>query len=154
MKGIQESVGALLGGRELLTMSPDAMVAQAVFAMREKGYTCVLVVEREKLVGIFTERDYLHRVCGTALPHNARLAEVMTRDPETLYADDEVAYAINLMATGAHRSVPVVDADHRPVGVYTVSDVLGHLDRVFSDVEERERPWQDFEEWVDLGGEQ
>lgn len=151
MRRIHKNIGQLMRDDVMLQFAPTDTVALAVERMREHTYSCVLIVENQRLIGIFTERDYLTRVCGA--PHSAepRLAEVMTRDPDTLLPTDDVAYAINLMAVGGHRSVPVVDAALRPVGVYTVGDVLSHLDTVFEGIDEREVPWDDFEEWIDIG---
>jgi len=135
----------------LLVVSPDTSVASAVAQMRERRYSCTLVNEAGKLVGIFTERDYLNRICGAPHGPDSSVGEVMTRDPDTLYADDDVAYAINLMATADHRTIPIVDVRGRPIGVYTISDVLAHLGEVFEGIEEREVPWDQFEEWIDIG---
>src|SRR5262245_3405312 len=86
----------------------------------------VLVVDgHERLSGIFTERDVLTRVVARGLdPERTALSDVMTRDPETLAVGDRVAYAVNQMSVAGYRTIPLVDADRRPVGVVTVNHII------------------------------
>jgi CBS domain-containing protein len=93
--------------------------------MRENRVGCVLVVDGASLVGIVTERDLLMKLQGADLDRS--VDELMTRDPETLHPDDPIAYALNLMSDGGFRHVPLVDAQHRPVGVVSVKDVVNYL---------------------------
>jgi CBS domain-containing protein len=55
----------------------------------------------------------------------------MTADPEALAPTDRICFAINRMHNAGYRTVPLVDLDHRPIGVVTVNDVVGWLARVF-----------------------
>ena len=60
-------------------------------------------------------------------PVTARpIAELMTRDPVVLRHDDTIAVAINKMAVGGFRHIPITD-DGRPTGVVTARDVFRHL---------------------------
>jgi CBS domain-containing protein len=60
-------------------------------------------------------------------PLDARpLAEVMTRDPVVLRHDDTVAVAINKMAVGGFRHIPIVE-DGRPTGIVSARDIFHHL---------------------------
>jgi CBS domain-containing protein len=54
----------------------------------------------------------------------------MTADP-ALSPDDRICFAINRMHNAGYRTVPLVDAEHHPIGVVTVNDVVGWLARVF-----------------------
>ena len=123
----------LLAPSEPIRLPPDASVAEAVTRMVDSHRAGVVIVDPAgRLVGIFTERDLLTRVVrqGRELDRT-RLAEVMTADPEALTPDDRICFAINRMHNAGYRTVPLVDADHRPVGVVTVNDVVGWLARVF-----------------------
>jgi len=53
-------------------------------------------------------------------------AQIMTADPVTLPSDDEINVAINKMASGEFRHVPVI-TEGRPVGLLTVRDVFRHI---------------------------
>ena len=110
----------LLAPSEPIRLSPDASVAEAVTRMVDNHRAGVVIVDQAgRLVGIFTELE------------RTRLAEVMTADPEALTPDDRICFAINRMHSAGYRTVPLVDDQHRPIGVVTVNDVVGWLARVF-----------------------
>jgi CBS domain-containing protein len=123
----------LLAPSEPIRLPPDASVAEAVTRMVDNHRAGVVIVDPAgRLIGIFTERDLLTRVVrqGRELGRT-RLTEVMTADPEALAPDDRICFAINRMHNAGYRTVPLVDGDHRPIGVVTVNDVVGWLARVF-----------------------
>jgi len=129
---LSDEVG-LLAPSEPIRLPPDASVAEAVTRMVDSHRAGVVIVDPAgRLVGIFTERDLLTRVVrqGRELGRT-RLEEVMTVDPEALTPDDRICFAINRMHNAGYRTVLLVDADHRPIGVVTVNDVVGWLARVF-----------------------
>ena len=74
----------------------------------------MLVVDGGRLVGIFTDRDAVLKVAGRPLGPRP-IAELMTRDPVVLRHDDTIAVAINKMAVGGFRHIPIVE-DGRPTG--------------------------------------
>jgi CBS domain-containing protein len=112
-----------VGEPDVLDASAD--VEQAVQVMHANGSDCVLVVEAGRLVGIFTDRDAVLKVAGR--PVMARpIADYMTRDPVVLRHDDTIAVAINKMAVGGFRHIPIVE-DGVPTGVVTARDVFRHL---------------------------
>jgi CBS domain-containing protein len=123
----------LLAPSEPIRLLPDASVAEAVTRMVDSHRAGVVIVDPAgRLIGIFTERDLLTRVVrqGRDLART-RLAEVMTANPEALTPDDRICFAINRMHSAGYRTVPLVDANHHPIGVVTVNDVVGWLARVF-----------------------
>jgi signal-transduction protein with cAMP-binding, CBS, and nucleotidyltransferase domain len=107
------------------TIDASADVNEAIRRMHDKGIDCVLVTEGDRLVGIFTDRDAVLKVAG--LERQARpIATLMTRDPVVLRHDETIAVAINKMAVGGFRHIPIVE-DGRPTGVVTARDVFRHL---------------------------
>ncbi len=123
----------LLAPSEPIRLPPDASVADAVTRMVDNRRAGVVIVDaRGRLIGIFTERDLLTRVVRQGLDlARTRLADVMTADPEALAPDDRICFAINRMHNAGYRTVPLVDGEHRPIGIVTVNDVVGWLARVF-----------------------
>ena len=123
----------MLGPAEPICLRETATVAEAIERMLARRQAGVLVVDAEgRLIGIFTERDVLTRVAGRGRDaRQTRLAEVMTRDPEALGVNDRVAYAVHSMSVAGYRTVPLVDAEKRPIGVVTVSDVIRWLANLF-----------------------
>jgi CBS domain-containing protein len=85
----------------------------------------VLVVDDGRFVGIFTDRDAVLKVAG-ADGAARTIGDLMTRDPVVLRHDETIAVAINKMAVGGFRHIPVVE-DGRPTGVVTARDVFRHL---------------------------
>jgi CBS domain-containing protein len=137
---LQEIRGALFNDR-IAVLSPaepaclreTATVLEAIERMLTRRQAGVLVVDVDgHLTGIFTERDVLTRVVGQGRePRDTALGAVMTREPEALGPGDRVAYAVHSMSVAGYRTVPLVDADRRPVGVVTVSDVIRWLAGLF-----------------------
>jgi CBS domain-containing protein len=124
---------AALEPAEPICLRETATVAEAIARMLERRQAGVLVVdEAGRLTGIFTERDVLTRVAGVARDATrTALHEVMTPRPEALSATDRIAYAVHSMSVAGYRTVPLVDAQHRPVGVVTVSDVIRWLAHLY-----------------------
>jgi CBS domain-containing protein len=132
----------LLAPSEPIRLPPESSVAEAVTRMVDNHRAGVVVVDAGgRLVGIFTERDLLTRVVrqGRDLART-QLAEVMTPDPEALGPDDRICFAINRMHGAGYRTVPLVDGEHRPIGVVTVNDVVGWLARLFPEAVLNLRP--------------
>lgn len=101
-------------------------VAEAVQLMRDKGVGCVLVCRDRAILGIFTERDLLHRVLGPRLPLTTTIAQVMTANPITVHPKDSIATAIRHMEDGGYRHLPVV-IDDKPVGILSVKRIVHYL---------------------------
>ena len=110
-----------------VTVGPDVTVARAVELMVKRRVSAVMVVARRsprRLLGIFTERDLLLGTAGKRGFTRQPVGKVMTGKPETLRPRDGVAYAMNKMAVGRFRHVPVVDAKGVPVGMVTTRDLV------------------------------
>ena len=114
-----------LASQPPLMVPRDATVSEAIETMRSEGVDAVLVVDRGRLVGIFTERDALLKLAGQPLIGKT-IGDVMTRDPVVLREDDTVAVAINKMAVGGFRHIPLV-AWGRPTGIVTARDVFHRI---------------------------
>ncbi len=113
-----------------VTLAADATVAKAVDAMKRKRVSAVMVVSKKKpkkLVGIFTERDFVNRALGVRGFGKVKLHRVMTNDPETLSAKDSVAYALNKMHAGRFRHIPVVDDQGVPAGIVSARDLIDFI---------------------------
>ncbi len=123
-------LGAPLGslsGRQPARVGPSDPVSLAVRQMQNGGTSCVLVVEGEAVVGIITATDILLKVVGPNEDLNAvQCRQVMTPEPTLLDSGDSVALAINKMASGEYRHIPVLE-DGQPSLIVDVSDVFRHL---------------------------
>ncbi len=108
-------------------MSPTQTVAEAVALLREKQVGCLLVCQRDRLVGIFTERDLMRRIVAPGKPLTTPLAECMTPDPTVVGPKESIAAALQRMETGGYRHLPVVDGASRPVGVLSVKQIMHYI---------------------------
>jgi CBS domain-containing protein len=140
--GVLNDTVATLTPADPVCLRETATVQDAVQAMLARRHAGVMVVDADgRLAGIFTERDVLTRVVGRERdPRRTALGEVMTPSPEALTADDRVAYAVYCMSVAGYRTVPLVDADGRPVGVVTATDVLRWLADLFPETVLNMRP--------------
>jgi len=97
--------------------------------------TLVIVDSDKRPVGIVTDRDLVIRVLGPGMdPHQTRVDQVMTRDPQTVTEKTPIEQALSLMRSGAFRRLPVVGHDGTLVGLVSLDDILGLLAEEFSGI--------------------
>ena len=110
--------------KKVIKTSPQTSVRVAARLMQKKHVGAMLVVEGERLVGIFTERDALFRVLARGLdPETTRLAEVMTPGPITITPDDYFGRALLIMFDNGFRHLPVIE-NGVPVGLISSRSAL------------------------------
>jgi CBS domain-containing protein len=91
--------------------------------MAKRRIGAVPIVDKGRLVGIFTERDVVLRIVAAGRdPNKTTLAKVMTPDPDTLEPGDSVRAALDLMQAGHFRHLPVVDGG-RLIGIVSIRDL-------------------------------
>ena len=121
----QRTVKQIIEGQEPVTAPADTTVSEAARIMKQHNIGAIMVVENDRLVGVFTERDGLFRVLAAGLNGDTTaLASVMTRNPQTIAADANFTHALQMMHAGRYRHLPVID-DGRVIGVVSVRDALG-----------------------------
>ena len=126
-----DPLGALNPSRPICVPA-DATVADAISIMRDRNIGSVIVIDRDSLAGILTERDVLLRVAGHEDEALARpVRELMSVLPETLREDEAVRFAFNKMSVGDLRHVPVVKGGE-VVGLISARDILRYLATIFA----------------------
>jgi CBS domain-containing protein len=151
MPQIEKTIAEFIGDRELPSVAPGDTVAVAIALMKSRPIDSVVVVEDGKLVGVFTQRDFLNRVTAARRDvDTVRMREVMTPDPEKLAPTDCITYAINRMAVRGFRNIPIVDDDGTVLAVLSVRDVVRHLSMLFSELSSVDV--EGWDEWNDIGG--
>jgi CBS domain-containing protein len=133
-RSLMEDPIEALRPRAPITLSPTATVGDAIGAMLAHNVGSLLVVDRDgKLLGVFSERDLLIKVIGLHEPYSQLpVAQFMTAQPETVTAEDTLAFAAHKMDIGGYRHLPVVN-EGRPLGVISVRDMLRHITRLCKD---------------------
>ena len=111
-----------------LTVSPDTPVAEVVRLMKESTASCALIVDGENLAGVFTEHDVLCKLAGDAQRDHlkAPISQLMTLHPEVLKETDSIASALNKMAVGRYRNVPV-QRENGSFALMSVRHVLKYI---------------------------
>jgi CBS domain-containing protein len=99
-------------------------VLQAVKIMAEARIGAVLVTEDGKVVGIYTERDYLRKGENEGrVAKDTKIMEVMVSRMITVTNDTSVEQCMALMKQYNIRHLPVVEKDHL-LGVVSMRDVM------------------------------
>ena len=132
-------VSQLIKNQNILTASAEISVTEAAAKMRDSRVGAIMVVEKGRLVGIFTERDALYRVlAGGKNPKQTKLGEVMTVNPTTVSASMPFGHALHLMYERNFRHVPVVEGG-MPIGMVSARDALGpEMEQFAEELKERE----------------
>lgn len=118
--------------QDAVTISPSTTIQNAVEEMQRHKIGCVLLVESQRLTGIFTERDLLYKVVGKMDDlSSVQVSDYSTQNPETMHLDDSIGHALNLMHVGGYRHIPVVNDGHEPTGVISIKDAVAFLSEFF-----------------------
>lgn len=111
-------------GHQIMSVEPDAKLADAVKLLGEKKIGAVLVMSQSRLEGILSERDIV-RVLGErgAGVLEEPVSEVMTRKVVACKETDTVAELMEMMTTGKFRHLPVLE-NNKVVGLISIGDIV------------------------------
>jgi CBS domain-containing protein len=111
-------------GRDIVSVKPDANLAEAVKLLSSRKIGAVLVMNGPTLDGILSERDIV-RVLGErgAAVLDEPVRSVMTRKVVSCTPADTVREIMEKMTTGKFRHLPVID-DGKLVGLISIGDVV------------------------------
>jgi CBS domain-containing protein len=111
-------------GNATFTVPPTTSIYHALELMVEKNVSALLVMEDEKLAGIFTERDYARKVALKGRSSKDTLiGEVMTRDLVTVSPNSTIDECMELMTGKYIRHLPVIEND-KLAGIISIGDVV------------------------------
>jgi CBS domain-containing protein len=111
-------------GRDFWTIDPDATVFDALAKMAEKDVGSLIVMDREKLIGIITERHYSRSVIlkGKTSP-TTLVREIMERNVVHVRPDQSMELCMALMTERRVRHLPVLEGD-KVIGIVSIGDLL------------------------------
>lgn len=111
-------------GRDVLSISPDASVLDAIRLMAEKGIGALVVMDGDAIAGIVTERDYARKVILKGRSsETAAVRDIMTTDVVTTTGDRSVAECMNVVTERRIRHLPVVE-DGKLCGIISIGDLV------------------------------
>ncbi len=111
-------------GSFVYSLTANASVYDALKMMADKNIGALMVIEQEKLIGIFSERDYARKIVlqGKA-SHDTPVSEIMTEKVLTVVSADALEHCMSLMSKNKVRHLPVVD-NEKVIGIISISDVV------------------------------
>ena len=111
-------------GSGVLTIEPQTTVLDASKLMNEHKVGALIVLENDRVCGMFTERDVLRRVVADQRdPATTRVQEVMTEKVVTCSPEIAIDCARNIFMEKRIRHLPVLDTDERLMGLISIGDL-------------------------------
>ncbi|HPX89617.1 MAG TPA: CBS domain-containing protein [Methylophilaceae bacterium] len=110
--------------KEVISVAPHRPVFDALVVMAEYKIGALVVLQGEKLVGIFSERDYAREVVLKGRSSKTtQISEVMTNKVLSAKPSDTVEQAMSIMSEKRIRHLPVVEND-KVVGMLSIGDLV------------------------------
>jgi len=111
-------------GTRVFSITSDSSVYDALLVMAEMGVGALLVIDNDKLVGIFSERDYARKmILKGKTSKNTPVKDIMTSDVITVSIDHTAQDCMNLMTDKRVRHLPIMEKD-KVVGLLSIGDMV------------------------------
>lgn len=111
-------------GSTVFTVKPQASVLEAAQLMNQHQIGCLVVMNEDRVAGIFTERDVLRRVVNEQRsPASTRVEEVMTRQVVACQQQTPIEEARAIMRVRRIRHLPIIDEEQRLLGLISIGDL-------------------------------
>ena len=111
-------------GTQIISVTPDTTVFHALELMFQKNISAMLVMEGEKLKGIFTERDYARKIALQGRSSKeTKIRDIMTENLITITPGDTIENAMKIMSSKFIRHLPVMEGE-KLVGIVSIGDVV------------------------------
>ncbi|MBV8212389.1 MAG: CBS domain-containing protein [Verrucomicrobia bacterium] len=111
-------------GSTVWSIAPAATVFDAIALMADKNIGALPVIEKNRLIGIVSERDYTRKVILKGKSsHEIRVEEIMTEDLVTADPSDSVVDCMRVMTEERVRHLPVIKGP-KIVGVLSIGDLV------------------------------
>jgi CBS domain-containing protein len=109
--------------RDIRIASPDESICDAAKAMAAIDVGSLPVGENDRLVGMITDRDIAVRAVAERKGPDTPIREVMTKDVQYCYEDEDLDHVAANMGDIRVRRLPVMSRDKRLVGIVSLGDV-------------------------------
>jgi len=126
---VSGTIGVILNHKsgEVFSISPDAMVFEAIEMMDSKNVGALLVMKQDRLIGMISERDYTRKVfLRGKRSRETKVAEIMSTNLTVTHPREPVEKCLRLMTDKRIRHLPVLDGD-KVVGVISIGDLVKHI---------------------------
>ena len=110
--------------RNVISISPDVNVIEALKLMAKENIGAVVVLQGDNLVGILSERDYARKVVLEGKTSSStKVSEIMTTKVITIEESQKVDDCMNMMTENHIRHLPVISGG-KVLGLISIGDVL------------------------------
>lgn len=118
----------LVEGKTLTTVSPKQSVLHALKLMAEYDVGALVVLDGQRLAGMFSERDYARKVIlqGKVSVYT-KVSEVMTDKVVSVTMDHTIEQCMAIMSENNFRHLPVLDEKGLAVGIISIRDMLNEI---------------------------
>ena len=114
-------------GKEIWSITPQATAYEALQVMAEKDVGALLVLDKDNLVGIFSERDYARKVILKGkFSKETPVSELMTREVLYISPQSPIEDCMALMTAKRVRHLPVLE-NEKLIGIVTIGDVVRQI---------------------------
>ncbi len=111
-------------GQQVWKVSKEATVLDALQMMTERQISSVIVMDGERIAGIFTERDFAKKVgVRDVLPSSVKVAEVMSPDLITVDLETSVNQCMSIITNSRIRHLPVME-NGELIGIISIGDIV------------------------------
>jgi CBS domain-containing protein len=111
-------------GTEVFSVAPGDSVLHAIEVMATRHVGALLVMDRQALIGIVSERDYARKVIlKSRSSHDTPVSDIMTSPAVSVSPEDTVHHCMELMTEGRFRHLPVAEAG-RVAGMLSIGDLV------------------------------
>ncbi|PRD51336.1 CBS domain-containing protein [Sphingobacterium gobiense] len=108
-------------------VSQNTSVLDALQMMMEKNISALLIIENDKLMGIFTERDYARKIILQGkTSRDTPIQQVMTHNPRTITTNEKIDSCMEMMTNNLFRHLPVVE-NGKVIGIISIGDIVKHI---------------------------
>jgi len=113
--------------KDVVSIQSDDTVMDACKTYKDKGVGCLVVMKKNLVVGIVTERDIIERVIvDQKNPKKAKVEEIMSKNIKTIHASATIEKAADIMKKNHIKKLPVI-LNNEIVGIITVTDIANVL---------------------------
>ena len=111
-------------GEDIPKVTKETLLIDSLLVMSEKALGMVLIVENEKLVGIFTDGDLRRALESNVDFQKLAIQDVMTKDCKSIEPQEPALIAMQLMEKYSLNSLPVVDSSNDIVGAINMHTLI------------------------------
>ena len=114
-------------GNAVYSIGPDKSVYDALEELEENNLGSLIVVENEKLIGVFTERDYARKVILKGRSSKETFVrDIMSSDPIFVNPDNTIDECMQLMTDKFIRHLPVLE-NGALIGIVSIGDLVKYI---------------------------